>query len=229
MKAKMWQAVKEKYLEDQFMFYMIYNNPKNILNRKTFNYFIGKNTFISFINLALEFEEFRQKLNSKKIILAFANVFYDSISLKKSSYDFASAQVVHDKLFSLIEVLEYNDIKKYDILAELQHDIFDEDNYFSKNDLLNDNKFDLWLLQSLVCDNDFLEFIDQIISTTVLTPKLKEKIKSILEVSLDISYRDINYSNFINLIGEEKISNYDVLKAQKLLNFLSTTNKYLLK
>lgn len=96
----------------------------------------------------------------------------------------------------------------------------DGDKYLYKHNL-DDIGFDSSALDALVCENRFLEIIDEKIKNNQLEGKVIDNIINIIYTGIDIKTYNTSYNNFyIGRIGEKTVKSFNIEYAKKILNKL---------
>ena len=110
-------------------------------------------------------------------------------------------------------------IKKEDYTLDI--DTYCGDKYLYNHNLDNIG-LDSSALDALVCENRFLEIIEEKINNNQIEGKVINNVMDIINMGIDIKKNDSYYSNlYRGRIGEETVKSYNVKYAKEIMNKLS--------
>ena len=199
----MKEEIKKFLNGKDFILYRFYNNPDIILQSNEYDF--NNKDFFKLLNLLLDDYEFINKLN-KEIINKLLSLNL-TVGLKEKVS------------FSEMIAVNLKERKKHEkdrILKSIEFDDYlKEKNYFLYNLDISKNYFSI--VDNLFCNNDFLHISKEIIKKTNNYNILNNIYEIILE-SINVKENKVEYEWVYDRISKEKIDEFDLNEAKKVLN-----------
>lgn len=219
---------------NNFLFRKIYSKPNTILNysyiddvesQDILDPYKNNNKFLEFLNIALNDSEFTNKLDY--YILKTLYIFmYENEMLDNDDYNKSLSILLRNRIkFNLNMKTLTGSVKnnnREEIIAKIKNDKYNEP---INCVLYNFDISFIKIINSIVCDNEFLDIIDEKFLNQEVNIKIAKNVLDVLKLSINI-YTDYFSGNTINdfytnIITKQKIERYNIDRA---INYLKKLN-----
>lgn len=205
-----------------------YNNIDNIEYEDFFKPYICNNNLLEFLEVSFDDFDFRKSLSYYELKTIYTIIYMSEIKCKES-YNYELSSNIKEMLKYYIKFKRLLEIEPIEDRKKFIKRIVEDDYNNPGSCVLYSYDIDHYkIVNSVVCDNEFLKIIQEKFLNVDIHSSILKKIIEILELSINI-YNDYNLgiknNKYFEYIKEDKIKIYNIELAEEYLKLLKRNLK----